>query len=74
MRWRIGVSTGCCVDRPIAEVLDSMGDGRVRGVEIGTPPRHFDPWQRAEIAAVRERLERHSIAAVSIHAPIGGLT
>ncbi len=73
MGWRIGVSTGCCVDRPIGDVLESLGGGRVRGVEVGTPPRHFDPWRRDEIAAVRARLDRLSITAVSIHAPFGGL-
>jgi sugar phosphate isomerase/epimerase len=54
-------------------VLDALQDGRIRGVEIGTPPRHFDPWRRPDVVAVRERLERHAIAAISIHAPFGGL-
>lgn len=73
MTWQIGVSTGCCVNRPIGEVLDALHDGVIRGVEIGTPPRHFNPLQLAEISVVRERLERSGIAAVSIHAPFGGL-
>jgi sugar phosphate isomerase/epimerase len=61
------------VDRPIGDVLDALQDGPIRGVEIGTPPRHFDPWQHAQIAALRERLKRHAFAAISIHAPFGGL-
>lgn len=73
MTWHIGLSTGCCINRPIADVLDALQDGPIRGVEISTPPRHFDPWRQAEIAAVRERLVRHAIAAISIHAPFGGL-
>jgi sugar phosphate isomerase/epimerase len=73
MSWRIGMATGGCVNRPIVDVLDALGNGLVRGVEIGTPPRHFAPEQRAEIAAVRSRLDRHAMTAVSIHAPFGGL-
>lgn len=67
------MSTGCCVDRPILEVLDALPHGRIRGVEVGTPPRHFDPWRHADVLAVRERLERYSITPISIHAPFGGL-
>jgi sugar phosphate isomerase/epimerase len=73
MTWSIGMSTGCCVDKPIGDVLDAMNGRRIRGVEIGTPPRHFDPWRHAEIAAVRERLDRYGITPISIHAPFGGL-
>lgn len=73
MTWRIGVATGGCVNRPIVEVLDTLRDTAIRAVEIGTPPRHFDPWQHTEVAAVRERLDHHSMTAVSIHAPFGGL-
>jgi sugar phosphate isomerase/epimerase len=73
MSWRIGMSTGCCLDKPILEVLDAMQDSAIRGVEIGTPPRHFDLWRHAEVAAVKERLGRYHIAPISIHAPFGGL-
>jgi len=71
--WRIGVSTGCCTDRPIAEALDAIHEARISGVELGTPPRHFDPWQRAQVTGLAERLRRHGTAAISIHAPFGGL-
>jgi sugar phosphate isomerase/epimerase len=73
MSWRIGMSTGCCLDKPILEVLDAMRDSAIRGVEVGTPPRHFDLWHHAEIASVKERLDRYGIAPISIHAPFGGL-
>jgi sugar phosphate isomerase/epimerase len=73
MTWSIGASTGVCVDRPILDVLDAVARSGVRGVELGTPPRHFDPWQEAQIQLVRERLQRSGVQAVSIHAPFGGL-
>lgn len=73
MRWRIGASTGCCVDRPVPEVLDEMRSAGVDAVEVGTPLRHFDPWRQSEVQALRERLQRHAIRPVSIHAPFGGL-
>jgi sugar phosphate isomerase/epimerase len=72
VNWRIGASTGCCITRPIADVLDAMAGGPIRSVEISTPPRHFDPWSGAGIAAVRAHLGRLGIEAVSIHAPFGG--
>lgn len=74
MTWAIGASTGCCLDRPILDVLDAIGEGgAIRGVELGTPPRHFDPWQQVQVRAVHERLRAKAIAPISIHAPFGGL-
>jgi sugar phosphate isomerase/epimerase len=73
MGWRIGASTGCCVDRPVLEILDAIGAAGIDAVEVGTPPRHFDPWRENEVRALRERLQAHSIRPVSIHAPFGGL-
>jgi sugar phosphate isomerase/epimerase len=70
---RVAVSTGGWVERPILDVLDAFAAAGVEAVEIGTPPRHFDPMQREGIGAVRERLARLGIRAVSIHAPFGGL-
>jgi sugar phosphate isomerase/epimerase len=73
MSWRIGASTGGCVDRPILEVLDAVRDAGIDGVEVGTPPRHFDPWRESEVRALRDRLRSDAIRAISIHAPFGGL-
>jgi sugar phosphate isomerase/epimerase len=73
MGWRIGASTGGCVDRPVLEVLDAIHDAGIDAVEVGTPPRHFDPWRQSEVHALRDRLRAHAITPVSIHAPFGGL-
>ena len=73
MTWRIGASTGCCADRPVIEVLDALHAVHISGVEVGTPPGHFDPWRQAEVHALRERLRLHEMCPVSIHAPFGGL-
>ncbi len=72
MNPRIGVSTGGCGNQPILDVLDALGGGPVRGLEIGTPRHHFDPGRQADVAAVRERLDHVALRAVSIHAPFGG--
>jgi sugar phosphate isomerase/epimerase len=73
MSWRIGASTGGCVDRSVLEVLDAMPGAGIDAVEVGTPPRHFDPWRETEVRALRDRLLSHAIRPVSIHAPFGGL-
>jgi sugar phosphate isomerase/epimerase len=69
--WSIGVATGACFDRPICGVLATLHQAGVAGVELGTPPRHFDVWQAGEVAAVGERLQQLPLRAVSIHAPFG---
>jgi len=68
----VAVATGGWAERPILDVIDALAAVGVRAVEIGTPPRHFDPLQREGIEAVRERLEQAGIRPVSIHAPFGG--
>ena len=73
MTWRIGVATGCCIDHPILDVLDAADDAGIAGVELGTPPRHFQPWEPAEVDAVAASLRRLSCRPVSMHAPFGGL-
>ncbi|MGE3275452.1 MAG: sugar phosphate isomerase/epimerase family protein [Vicinamibacterales bacterium] len=73
MSWDIGIATGGCVERPILDVLDALADARVPQVEIGTPPRHFAPWEAMQTLAVRDHLQRGGMRAVSIHAPFGGL-
>jgi sugar phosphate isomerase/epimerase len=73
MTWHIGASTGCCTERPIQPVLEALADTGIKGVEIGTPPKHFDPWQRAQVDLVKAELARTGIAAVAMHAPFGGM-
>jgi sugar phosphate isomerase/epimerase len=73
MSWQIGVGTGGAHDQPILDVLGDMQSAGFAGVELGTPPRHFDPWRQDQVDAVGIELRRCGIAAVSIHAPFGGI-
>lgn len=73
MSWRIGISSGACTDRPILEILPGLGATGVTGIEVGTPPRHFDPIQEDQVTALGRALETAALEAVSIHAPFGGL-
>jgi sugar phosphate isomerase/epimerase len=73
MSWRFAVSTGCCVDRPITQTLEGLHEAGVTAAELGTPPRHFDPWSQDQIAGVRRCLAEWAIEPVAIHAPFGGL-
>ena len=72
MTWPIGVSTGCCTERPIADALQSAARAGLAVVELGTPPRHFDPLNAAQVDEVQRCLERLEIHARSLHAPFGG--
>lgn len=72
MTWRLGISTGVCTERSILSILPAIRDGGATGVEIGTPPRHFDPKQADQIRSLRETLDEFNLKAVSIHAPFGG--
>jgi sugar phosphate isomerase/epimerase len=71
MSWSIGIATGACVDRPICDVLATLHHAGAAGVELGTPPRHFDLWKASEVAAVGQTLQRLPLRALSIHAPFG---
>jgi len=73
MKCRLAVSTGCCVNRPFAGILDELHAAGVSAVEVGTPPRHFDPWRTDEVTALGARLKRLDIQPIAIHAPFGGL-
>ena len=73
MSWSIGASTGACINRPILEVLDAIRSAGIHGVELGTPPRHFNPWEHSQVHAVRERLVALELAPIAIHAPFGSL-
>lgn len=72
MTWNIGVSTGCCLEHRILDVLSAVKVAGLTGVELGTPPNHFNPFDRAQIRDVGERLRTLELTAVSIHAPFGG--
>ncbi len=69
----MGIATGGCVERPILDVLQTIARCGFRAVEIGTPPKHFDPWRREQVQAVEKLLRLTGINAVSIHAPFGGI-
>lgn len=71
MSWSIGVSTGSCIEQPVLDVLDRLDTAGVRGVELGTLPRHFDYAASAIVAALGCRLQSLAIQPVSIHAPFG---
>jgi sugar phosphate isomerase/epimerase len=51
----------------------SAKEAGYRAVELGTPPKHFDPWQRRQVDEVREFLNGARITPISMHAPFGGL-
>jgi len=70
---RFAASTGGCTDRPVPAVLEELHAAHVMAVEVGTPPRHFDPWRHEEVMALGDSLKRLSIRPVAIHAPFGGL-
>jgi len=69
---RIGASTGCCLDVPITAVIEALAQTSIRAIEIGTPPRHFNLWDREQVQALRHDLLKTGIAAIAIHAPFGG--
>jgi sugar phosphate isomerase/epimerase len=73
MSWRLALSTGVSLTHPIADVLDAAAAAGIQGVELATPPTHFDPWQESQVEAVGARLARNGLRPVSIHAPFGGL-
>jgi sugar phosphate isomerase/epimerase len=73
MTWRIGLSSGACTECPILDIIPTLRESGATGLEIGTPPRHFDPWEDDQVRALSRALEAERLAAVSIHAPFGGL-
>ena len=73
MSWPIGLATGGSREIPILDVLRDAARAGFDGVEIGTTPRHFDPWSQAEACDVHRELQQSGLPAVSIHAPFGGI-
>ena len=72
MSWRIGLSSGSWADSPVVEVLPILKASGAHGFELGTPPRHFDPWRAEQVETLGRYLADSSLAVVSIHAPFGG--
>jgi sugar phosphate isomerase/epimerase len=73
MSVRIGISSGACTECPILEIIPSLVDSGAAGIEVGTPPRHFNPIEEGQVLALRRILCEVGLPAVSIHAPFGGL-
>ena len=73
MRWRVAVSTGCCINTPVLTTLQAFHDAGVHAVELATPPRHFDPWRHDEVVGLGHRLRELRMMPVAMHAPFGGL-
>jgi len=71
--WRLGISSGACTERPILQVLPAIVASGAAGIEIGTPPRHFDPWSDEQVRVLAGALAATPLETVSIHAPFGGL-
>jgi len=65
------MTTGACTHRPILDVLPLIRQAGVTGVEIGTPPRHFNPADVGQVNAVHDALRDFSLTAISLHAPFG---
>jgi sugar phosphate isomerase/epimerase len=73
MTWSIGASTGCCHQTPILEVIRVLAEVGLPAIEIGTPPGHFDIWNRAQVEAIKRELTTCGVHAAAIHAPFGGM-
>jgi len=73
VKWRVGVSTGACVGRDITAALDAVQQAGFHGIEVGTTPGHFDPWNMDQVRALAARINASGIVPISIHAPFGGL-
>ncbi len=72
MSWRLGISSGSCADCPILDILPALQASGATGIEVGTPPGHFDPWQDDQVAMLERQIHRLGLEPVSIHAPFGG--
>lgn len=72
MSWQVGMSSGSWTDNSVLEILPILVASGARGFELGTPPRHFDPWRDEQVVALGQHLAGASLRVVSIHAPFGG--
>lgn len=69
MSWSLGMATGACPDRPILEILPLIRDAGAVGIEVGTPPRHFDAADAAQVRSAGDAARRLTLTPISIHAP-----
>lgn len=74
MTWTLGIASGACMHRHIVDVLPAIRAAGVTGVEIGTPPAHFDPRQAVDRDRLAAALRQTGLTPVSIHAPFGPTT
>lgn len=72
MSWHLGISSGSCAECPILDILPALAASGATGIEIGTPPGHFDPWQEEQVHALEREVRQAGLQPVSIHAPFGG--
>lgn len=70
--WTLGISTGCCADLALADVLPAMHHAGVEVVELATPPGHFDPVDLDHLNRAKALLTDLHLHPLSIHAPFGG--
>jgi sugar phosphate isomerase/epimerase len=61
------------MNQPIVRTIDALRQGQVTAVELGTPPHHFNPWQRDQVEDLGHHLRQWSVTPIAIHAPFGGL-
>ena len=72
MSWQIGVATGACIHQSIRETLSAIQLSGLTGIEVSTPPGHFDPWELGDVLQLQHGLQAAGLRAISIHAPFGG--
>jgi len=70
---RLGLTTGACINVPILEMLPALVTSGASGLEVGTPPGHFDAMQPEHIGALDRALRSIGMPVISMHAPFGGL-
>jgi sugar phosphate isomerase/epimerase len=72
MSCHLGIATGVCIDLPIADILPAIRAAGADGIEVNTPPRHFDLAQPDAVSDLVRAVDEASLEAISIHAPFGG--
>ena len=69
MSWSLGVATGACPHRPLADVLPVIRASGATGIEVGTPPQHFDPSDAGSVERAAGAIYSLGLRPISIHAP-----